>query len=129
MKYCPMCESKFNDNQEKCPKCGISLVNESPIDTSTSPETQYQNNLVDNNSKNSSIFIIIGFIIALIIIILTINNNANKSNDSAHLISDVRCSYCGKVIRANGRNIHGTLVYNGNFLECEYCGHKTKITD
>lgn len=40
----------------------------------------------------------------------------------------VRCSWCGKVIRADGKNIHGKPVYNGNTLECDYCGHKTNIT-
>lgn len=39
----------------------------------------------------------------------------------------VRCSYCGKVIRSDGVNIHGSPVYNGGTLKCDYCGHKTNI--
>lgn len=38
---------------------------------------------------------------------------------------EIRCSWCGKVIRYDGYNIHATEVLNGNTLECEYCGHKT----
>ncbi len=40
---------------------------------------------------------------------------------------NVRCSWCGKVVRSNGRNIHGTPIYNGGVLECDYCGHHVYI--
>ncbi len=41
--------------------------------------------------------------------------------------TEVRCSWCGKVIRYDGVNIHAEVVLNGNTLKCDYCGHKTNF--
>lgn len=53
------------------------------------------------------------------------DNSSNPNSDSYK--DTVRCSYCGKVIRSEGKNIHGTPLYNGGTLKCDYCGHKTNI--
>ena len=50
----------------------------------------------------------------------------SSTNDDGYL-DTVRCVYCSKVIRSNGKNIHGTPIYNGGVLVCDYCGHKTYI--
>jgi len=65
-------------------------------------------------------------IIIVIIIILVLAGIGSCSDSSGGGADTVRCSYCGKVIRSDGRNIHATPVYNGGVLECDYCGYKTK---
>ena len=66
-------------------------------------------------------------IIAITIIVLISSLGKCVFNDTAPK-DTVSCSYCGKIIRSGGRNIHGTPIYNGNTLKCEYCGHRTNIT-
>lgn len=63
--------------------------------------------------------------VAVLWLIGTFFGGCSKSSKSYK--DDVRCSYCGKVIRSGGVNIHGTPIYNGGTLKCEYCGHKTNI--
>ena len=70
------------------------------------------------NLKN--ILIILTIIISLYLV-FGLNNNHTSPSDT------IRCSYCGKVIRSDGRNIHATPIYNGKTLKCKYCGHKTNI--
>lgn len=71
------------------------------------------------NLKN--ILIILTIIISLCLVFGLNNNNHTSPSDT------IRCSYCGKVIRSDGKNIHATPIYNGKTLKCEYCGHKTNI--
>lgn len=76
-----------------------------------------------NNQNKSSMGSIIVIVIFIVLILAGIGS---CSGDSGERADTVRCSYCGKVIRSDGRNIHATPVYNGGVLECDYCGHKTK---
>lgn len=56
-------------------------------------------------------------------------NDTDYIGTSEKYKDTVRCYYCGKVIRSNGVNIHGTPKYNGGVLECDYCGHSNSIQD
>lgn len=59
--------------------------------------------------------------------IVSLDNYKNEYEKITPDLSEVRCSWCGKVIRYNNTNIHSKEVLNGNTLECEYCGHKTNF--
>lgn len=76
---------------------------------------------VTNKKKNYQFIIII---ITIIVLIFLLGKCVPKNNETK---DTVRCSYCSKVIRSGGKNIHGKPIYNGNTLECDYCGHKTNI--
>lgn len=136
MKYCPKCKIEFEDFVEKCPYCNISLIRENPFNTNTPPieksktnNTNSKTELKQSSSHNLNVAIVFAGIIALGIIICVIISGINKQNESPTYLSDVRCSWCSKVIRANGRNIHGHITsFSDEFLECEYCGHNTRIT-
>lgn len=65
-------------------------------------------------------------IIIVIVVFLILAGIGSCSGDSEKGADTVRCSYCSKVIRSDGRNIHATPMYNGGVLKCDYCGHKTK---
>ena len=66
-------------------------------------------------------------VLLISIFLIQIFSACGSDNKSVEYEDTVRCSWCGKVIRSDGKNIHGKPVYNGNTLECEYCGHKTNI--
>lgn len=75
-----------------------------------------------SKSKNKfQVIIIIAIIITMLLFLGKCVPNTNEAKDT------VRCNYCSKVIRSDGKNIHGKPLYNGGVLECDYCGHKTKI--
>lgn len=136
MKYCPKCKIEFEDFVEKCPYCNISLIRENPFNTNTLliekskiNNTNSKTEIEQSSSHSLNIAIVFASIITLGIIIYVIISGINKQNESSTYLSDVRCSWCSKVIRANGRNIHGYITsFSDEFLECEYCGHNTKIT-
>lgn len=136
MKYCPKCKIEFEDFVEKCPYCNISLIRENPFNTNTPliekskiNNTNSKTEIEQSSSHSLNIAIVFASIITLGIIIYVIISGINKQNESSTYLSDVRCSWCSKVIRANGRNIHGYITsFSDEFLECEYCGHNTKIT-
>lgn len=64
-------------------------------------------------------------IFAIIVVVVFLFNQCSSQNKEYK--DTVRCSFCSKVIRYNGTNIHGTPIYNGGTLKCDYCGHKTNI--
>ena len=70
-----------------------------------------------------------GIITILVILMLLgmIGSCSGGSSSSNKYQDTVSCSYCGKVIRSGGVNIHGSSLFNGGVLKCDYCGHKTKI--
>ncbi len=76
-----------------------------------------------NAQKKSSVKEIIAIVAIIFLILAGIGSCSDNSGERA---DTVRCSYCGKVIRSEGRNIHATPIYNGGVLKCDYCGHKTK---
>ena len=136
MKYCPKCKIEFEDFVEKCPYCNISLIKENPFNTNTpliekskTNNTNSQPELKQSSSHNLNVVIVFAGIITFGIIICLIISGITSQNESPTYLSDVRCSWCSKVIRADGINIHGHITsFSDAFLECEYCGHNTRIT-
>ena len=117
---CPICDQIFDNKIVKCPKCNWDLI--SITDTEAEKENKF--------NKRFSIAICLFFVISVIIVGSAFfkSDSSNQSGTTTYL-SDVRCSWCSKVIRANGRNIHGHITsFSDEFLECEYCGHNTRIT-
>ena len=82
--------------------------------------------MANQNNKKISGGMVLIIIFLIIWIVGACSGGSGKSSSKYNGTTDtVRCSYCGKVIRSNGRNIHATTVLNGNTLKCDYCGHKT----
>lgn len=136
MKYCPKCKIDFENFVEKCPYCNVDLIIENPFNTdntliekSKTNNTNSESEQKQSSSHNLNVGIVLAGIIVLGIIICIIASGINRQNEPPTYLSDVRCSWCSKVIRANGKNIHGHVTsFSDEFLECEYCGHNTKIT-
>ena len=136
MKYCPKCKTEFENLIEKCPYCNISLIRENPFNTNTPliekskiNNTNSKPKIEHSSSHNLNIAIVFAGIIALGIILCLIISGITSQNESPTYLSDVRCSWCSKVIRADGINIYGHITsFSNEFLECEYCGHNTRIT-
>lgn len=79
-----------------------------------------------SNSQNKSGFASVIIVLLVILFVLAGIGSCSDSGGLGEGADTVRCSYCGKVIRSDGRNIHATPVYNGGVLKCDYCGHNTK---
>lgn len=81
-----------------------------------------------NQNKDGEIVKAVKYVIIVIIALWLIGTIFGGGSSKPRTYKDtVRCGYCGKVIRSEGRNIHGTPLYNGGTLKCDYCGHKTNI--
>lgn len=117
MKKCDKCNLTFeNDKNIQCPRCKSTLRN----------LTKDELNKI--RIRGMIPYIIVGFFI-IVGIITFVSKMVDSSTNQPTYLSDVRCSWCSKVIRADGKNIHGHVTsFSDEFLECEYCGHNTKIT-
>ncbi len=143
-KICPICKTLHPKTDISCEQCGITLMKVTKYllkygeDPYALPQNIKNNNTVtnekkstvDNDVKRGDIITKILIIIVTIIGIIIIANVIQKSNEPKTFVDDKRCWFCSKVIRFDGRNIHGTPTDPlGHIIECEYCGHENVIVE
>lgn len=143
-KVCPICKTLYSKSDISCERCGITLMKVTNYllkygeDPHTYPQNIKNNNTVvnegkttvDNDDKKGKVITKILVIVTIIIGIIIIVNTAQKSNEPKTFVDDKRCYWCSKVIRADGRNIHGTPTDPlGHIIKCEYCGHENVIVE
>lgn len=126
---CPNCRQHFelNTDEKKCKKCNVPLMDDKSF-------LQYKiNKNKQKKAKEERVNIIsaaVFFSIAIIAIFTFIVIIAQKSNEPETFVDDKRCWFCSRIIRADGRNIHGTPTdSSGRTIKCEYCGHNNVIVE
>ena len=119
---CKTCGYHIPDGMGFCPKCAT-LINS----TDHEPAKKIKNRPPLDNVTIK----VISIILCLLLILCLVGSCSSRNTDMSNMKykSNLRCGWCGRVIRAGGINIHATSSNGGLSIICDYCGHSNSILD
>ena len=119
---CKTCGWHIPDGMGFCPKCA-NLINSTDHVPATAKKSRPP---LDDVTVKA-----LGIIFCLLLILCLVGSCSSRNTDISKIKfkSDLTCGWCGRVIRAGGRNIHATSSNGGLSIICDYCGHSNSILD